>query len=125
MAKFYLQTKVSTLICDSKLLKKVASVSSSLETIQNVVYFESDNTEALNAIGDWQISSFSEVEKMGQKSPVKARLPIKKDIAIIMYTSGSTGLPKVRFFPYSLISSYISIIYFKGVWICVLELFIR
>ncbi|KAF5812172.1 putative long-chain-fatty-acid--CoA ligase [Helianthus annuus] len=88
------ETKVSTLICDSKLLKKVASVSSSLETVTNVIYFESDNTEALSKIGDWQISSFSEVEKMGRNSPVKARLPIKKDIAVIMYTSGSTGLPK-------------------------------
>lgn len=88
------ETKVSTLICDSKLLKKVAAVSSSLKTVENVIYFESDNTEALTNIGDWKISSFLEVEKMGQETPVPVRLPIKKDVAIIMYTSGSTGLPK-------------------------------
>ncbi|KAK1439752.1 hypothetical protein QVD17_05572 [Tagetes erecta] len=88
------ETKVSTLICDSKLMKKVATVSSSLTTVKNVIYFESDNTEALKSISDWKISSFSEVEKMGQNNPVNARLPIKKDVAVIMYTSGSTGLPK-------------------------------
>ncbi|XP_071725995.1 long chain acyl-CoA synthetase 8 [Rutidosis leptorrhynchoides] len=88
------ETKVSTLICDSKLLKKVAAVSPSMRTVENVIYFESDNTEALKEIGDWKISSFSEVESLGQKSPVSARLPIKKDVAVIMYTSGSTGLPK-------------------------------
>lgn len=88
------ETKVSTLICDSKLLKKVASVSSSLNTVQNVIYFESDNTEASSNIGDWKVLSFSEVEKMGQKNQVNPRLPIKKDVAVIMYTSGSTGLPK-------------------------------
>nr|XP_043621534.1 long chain acyl-CoA synthetase 8 [Erigeron canadensis] len=88
------ETKVSTLICDSKLLKKVASVSSSLKTVKNVIYFDNDNVEAVNNIGDWKISSFSEVESMGQKNPVNARLPIKKDVAVIMYTSGSTGLPK-------------------------------
>ncbi|GJR98162.1 long chain acyl-CoA synthetase 8 [Tanacetum coccineum] len=88
------ETKVSTLICDSKLLKKVAAVSSSLKTVENVIYFESDNTEALTNIGDWKISSFLEVEKMGQETPAPARLPIKKDVAVIMYTSGSTGLPK-------------------------------
>ncbi|PWA35517.1 AMP-dependent synthetase and ligase family protein [Artemisia annua] len=88
------ETKASTLICDSKLLKKVAAVSSSLKTVENVIYFESDNTEALTNIGDWKISSFLEVEKMGQETPVPVRLPIKKDVAVIMYTSGSTGLPK-------------------------------
>ncbi|CAI9294911.1 unnamed protein product [Lactuca saligna] len=88
------ETAVSTLICDSKLLKKVASVSSSLKTVKNVIYFESDNTEVSTNISDWKVSAFSEVEKLGQASPAPARFPIKKDVAVIMYTSGSTGLPK-------------------------------
>ncbi|KAI3695336.1 hypothetical protein L1987_78332 [Smallanthus sonchifolius] len=32
---------------------------------------------------------------MGQNNPLNARLPIKSDVAVIMYTSGSTGLPKI------------------------------
>lgn len=89
------ETQVSTLICDAKQLKKVASVSSSLKNIKNVIYFE-DNETATDSpnIGNWRVSSFSEVEKLGRNSPVQPRLPIKEDIAVIMYTSGSTGLPK-------------------------------
>lgn len=89
------ETQVSTLICDAKQLKKVASVSSSLKTIKNVIYFEDDETATDSTnIDSWRVSSFSEVEKLGRNSPIQARLPIKEDIAVIMYTSGSTGLPK-------------------------------
>ncbi|CAN4084533.1 unnamed protein product [Withania somnifera] len=89
------ETQVSTLICDAKQLKKVASVSSSLKTVKNVIYFEDNEmtTDSTN-IGNWMVLSFSEVEKLGRDSPVQPRLPIKEDIAVIMYTSGSTGLPK-------------------------------
>lgn len=87
------------MICDSKQLKKLAAISSSLETLKNIIYFEDDDTGMdLNSSGNlstWKVTPFSEVEKLGKRSPVLPRLPIKKDIAVIMYTSGSTGLPKV------------------------------
>ncbi|KAL3502580.1 hypothetical protein ACH5RR_037029 [Cinchona calisaya] len=92
------ETQVSTLICDSKQLKKLVAVSSSLKTIRNIVYFEEEEASSdLNTsrnIGNWAVSSFSEVEKLGKSNPVHPTLPIKKDIAVVMYTSGSTGLPK-------------------------------
>lgn len=64
------------------------------------VYFESDNIEVSTNLSYWKVSAFSEVEKLGQASPTPASLPIKKDVAKIMYTSGSTCLTKVGFFPY-------------------------
>lgn len=74
----------------------MASVSSSLKTIKNVIYFEDDETATDSTnIDSWRVSSFSEVEKLGRNSPIQARLPVKEDIVVIMYTSGSTGLPKV------------------------------
>ncbi|MCD9640779.1 Long chain acyl-CoA synthetase 8 [Datura stramonium] len=89
------ETQVSTLICDAKQLKKLVSVSSSLKAIKNVIYFEDDETATDSTnIESWRVSSFSEVEKLGRNSPIQPRLPIKEDIAVIMYTSGSTGLPK-------------------------------
>uniref|UniRef100_A0A2N9E728 AMP-dependent synthetase/ligase domain-containing protein n=1 Tax=Fagus sylvatica TaxID=28930 RepID=A0A2N9E728_FAGSY len=92
------ETQVSTLICDSKQLKKLAAISSGLKSIQNVIYFEDDGTENdtgfSGSTSNWTISSFSEVEKLGKKSPVNPSLPSKNDIAVVMYTSGSTGLPK-------------------------------
>lgn len=90
---------MSTLICDSKQLKKLAAISSSLETLKNIIYFEDDESGSdLNSSGNLStrtVTPFSEVEKLGKTSPVLPNLPIKKDIAVIMYTSGSTGLPKV------------------------------
>ncbi|KAF5482639.1 hypothetical protein F2P56_003194 [Juglans regia] len=91
------ETQISTLICDSKQLKKLAAVSSSLDCIENVILFEDDGTEnetIPESMSKWTITSFSEVEKLGSKSPVDASLPSKNSIAVVMYTSGSTGLPK-------------------------------
>ncbi|XP_027171086.1 long chain acyl-CoA synthetase 8 [Coffea eugenioides] len=92
------ETQVSTLICDSKQLKKLAAVSSSLKTIRNIVYFEdgeaSSDSNTSENISNWTVFSFSEIEKLGKSNPVLPTLPIKKDIAVVMYTSGSTGLPK-------------------------------
>ncbi|CAN4094513.1 unnamed protein product [Withania somnifera] len=70
------ETQVFMLICDAKQLKKLAAIGSNLRTIMN------------------KVTSFSEVEKLGKSNPVQPILPIKKDIAVIMYTSGSTGMPK-------------------------------
>ncbi|XP_059661276.1 long chain acyl-CoA synthetase 8 [Cornus florida] len=92
------ETQVSTLICDSKQLKKLAAISSSLKTIKNVIYFEDEETSSdsdlSRDVNSWTVSSFTEVEKLGVNHPVHPRLPIKSDIAVVMYTSGSTGLPK-------------------------------
>lgn len=88
------------MICDAKQLKKLAAISSSLNTIQNVIYFEdegSSDTSISGSMSNWKVASFSEVEKLGQKGTVHPRLPSKNDIAVVMYTSGSTGLPKVCF----------------------------
>lgn len=92
------QTQVSTLICDSKQLKNLAAISSSLNSIKNVIYFEDEGSSGAKeweSTSNWTITSFSEVEKLGQESPVHPTLPSKNGVAVVMYTSGSTGLPKV------------------------------
>ncbi|KAK7273458.1 hypothetical protein RIF29_14508 [Crotalaria pallida] len=91
------ETQVSTLICDSKQLKKLDAIKSRLTSLQNIIYFEDDSKEEnafSGSLSNWTIASFSEVEKHGKESPVEPSLPSKNSIAVIMYTSGSTGLPK-------------------------------
>ncbi|XP_021648938.2 long chain acyl-CoA synthetase 8 isoform X2 [Hevea brasiliensis] len=94
------ETQVSTLICDSKQLKKLAAISTKITTIKNVIYFEDDGSATADdssisgSTSHWTVSSFSEVEKLGKNSPLPPNLPSKNEIALIMYTSGSTGLPK-------------------------------
>lgn len=89
------ETEVSTLICDPKQLKRLSAISSRLETLKHVIYFE-DEGEAgsLSSNSNWDVLSFNEVQKLGKENPVNPRLPSRTDIAVIMYTSGSTGLPK-------------------------------
>lgn len=83
------------MICDSKQLKKLTAITSSLETLENVIYFDDDDAGVPDNMGKLKVVSFSEVERLGKASPVPANLPSKNGIAVIMYTSGSTGLPKV------------------------------
>ncbi|XP_026448020.1 long chain acyl-CoA synthetase 8-like isoform X2 [Papaver somniferum] len=88
------ETQVTTLICDPKQLKKLAAISSSLEFIKHIIYFEDDDTTVDSSFDNFTLTSFSEVEKLGKENPAHPRLPSKTDTAVIMYTSGSTGLPK-------------------------------
>jgi long-chain acyl-CoA synthetase len=93
------QTQVSTLICDSKQLKKLPAVSSKLQSLKHVIYIEDEPVEAdtLNQLKHLTTLSFTAVEELGKTSPTDARLPSSTDTAVVMYTSGSTGLPKVQF----------------------------
>jgi long-chain acyl-CoA synthetase len=88
------ETQVSTVICDSKQLKKLAAVGSSLKTVKHVICIEDDSSTSESNSSNWTLTSFNEVEKLGRDNPASPILPIKKDVAVIMYTSGSTGLPK-------------------------------
>ncbi|CAJ2668343.1 unnamed protein product [Trifolium pratense] len=91
------ETQVSTLICDVKLLNKLEAIRSKLTSLQNIVYFEDDSKEEhtfSEGLSNYTIASFDGVEKLGKESPVEPSLPSKNAVAVVMYTSGSTGLPK-------------------------------
>ncbi|KAB2083109.1 hypothetical protein ERO13_A05G234900v2 [Gossypium hirsutum] len=86
------ETDVTTLICGAKELKKLVNLSGQLDKIKHVICMDDEIPTA--ASGRWAVTSFADVQRTGYENPVDADLPIAADVAVIMYTSGSTGLPK-------------------------------
>lgn len=87
------------MICGSKELKKLVDLSGQLDTVKHVICMDADIPSAVSSVeqsGRWKITSFADVQILGRENPVDADYPVSADVAVIMYTSGSTGLPKVR-----------------------------
>ncbi|KAK7351120.1 hypothetical protein VNO77_10329 [Canavalia gladiata] len=89
------ETEVTTVICGRKELKSLAHISGQLDSVKRVICMDDDiPSDASSSQHGWTITSFANVERLGRENPVEADLPLSADVAVIMYTSGSTGLPK-------------------------------
>lgn len=90
------ETEVTTVICGHKEMKKLLNVSGQLDTVKRLICMDDEipSVSSVDGSNSWAITSFADVEKLGRANPVDADLPASSDIAVIMYTSGSTGLPK-------------------------------
>ncbi|XVF39334.1 hypothetical protein PTKIN_Ptkin01aG0026200 [Pterospermum kingtungense] len=86
------ETEVTTVICGDKELKKLVNISGQLDTIKRVICM--DDEIPTDTTGRWTVSSFADVKRIGHENLIEADLPRSADVAVIMYTSGSTGLPK-------------------------------
>ena len=91
------QTEVKTVICGCKELKKLVNVRGQLQLVKCVICMDDDIPfDVLSALHGWTIITFRDLKKIGSKRTDVLRVCRPEEVALIMYTSGSTGLPKVR-----------------------------
>lgn len=89
------QTEVTTVICGQKEMKKLVDISGQLDSVKRIICMDDEFSSNVSLVEEsWTVISFAAVEKLGRENPAGADLPLSADIAVIMYTSGSTGLPK-------------------------------
>ncbi|OQR80375.1 long chain fatty acid CoA ligase-like, partial [Tropilaelaps mercedesae] len=91
------ETEAQFLVTSQDLLDKLSKLAGRMPCLRTVIYMESPAMKVKpHSIENIKMHPFSQLEMLGNSADknLKGETPTADDIAIIMYTSGSTGVPK-------------------------------
>jgi len=94
------ETEATIVVTTQELLPKFQSIAKLCPKIQQIIYMQDQLNRGCTPGHGFppylKVTTFNEVIHQGEKAKLPApQPPSPDDIAIIMYTSGSTGVPKV------------------------------
>lgn len=88
-------TEVTHLVTSSDLLPRVLKVVDKMPLLTHIVYMENPNAKPPAPLAQGpQVIPFSSLEERGADCEVENSAPTPDDVAIVMFTSGSSGVPK-------------------------------
>jgi long-chain acyl-CoA synthetase len=88
---------IGTVICTQDKIKKILDVAEQCPQLKRIIQIESQGNKDLLSLADKKgvkLYSFAEIEAQGALKPTTTQPATADDIATIMYTSGTTGVPK-------------------------------
>ncbi|KAI7692668.1 Long chain acyl-CoA synthetase 9, partial [Sarcoptes scabiei] len=90
------ETEITHIVTSQDQLSKLRNILSQIPLVRRIIYFEGIKKMNVEFPTEVKLVSFTELEQIGSTQPLPTnwRKIRSSDTAIIMYTSGSTGVPK-------------------------------